>query len=122
MPIFNGGRLQRGIQSTRLRMESARLETENQRLLIRRDIANAHELVVARKAILQIARKNTELAERNLKLSDERLTSGLINSFDYRLVQNNYLQATVQEVQSLFSLLESYTALSRLTGAFSEQK
>jgi outer membrane protein TolC len=119
-PIFNGGKLQRGIQNSRLKTEIAALETQKQRLSIKRDIASAHELLTERKKIYEIASKNRVLAEKNLELSNERFQAGLINSFDYRLVQNNLLQATVVEVQSLFSLLEAFTTLSRLTGALAE--
>lgn len=118
MPLFSGGKNQRAIQNNKLKLEIAKVETNKQKLTVKRDIAAAYDLFMSRKQILQLSEKNKMLSERNLSLSDERQKSGLISSFDYRIVQNNYLQATINEVQSQFLLLEAYIALQRLTGEF----
>ena len=60
--------------------------------------------------------RSAEAARINYSISEEKFKGGTINSFDFRVVQNNYLTASVQKLQALYNLMDSKVELMRLTG------
>jgi len=56
----------------------------------------------------------------NLTLSEEQLKAGTINSFDYRAVQLEYLNAKQSRLQSVYNLLLTDLNLRRMTGTLVE--
>lgn len=61
-----------------------------------------------------------EAAGANLALSEEQLKAGTINSFDYRTVQLEYVNAELSRLQSVYSILLTDLNLRRLTGTLVE--
>ena len=55
-------------------------------------------------------------AEANLRLSEEQLRAGNINSFDFRTVQLEYFNAQLIRLQSVYDILITDLNLRRLTG------
>ena len=70
---------------------------------------------------LELAEENLGAAKLNMDLSRERYENGTINSFNYRDVQQIYMNAAVQFQNAKFSLIESYNAILRLTGGIVDQ-
>lgn len=70
---------------------------------------------------LVLASENLEAATLNLELSRQRYENGTINSFNYRDVQQTYLNAVVQYQDAIFSVIESYNAILRLTGGIIDE-
>ena len=62
----------------------------------------------------KLAEENLEAAELNLELSRERYENGSLNSFNYRDVQQIYLNAAVQYENAIFSVISSYMSFSGL--------
>ena len=60
------------------------------------------------------------LADLNVDISTEKFRNGSINSFNFRTVQNNQLIAGIQELQSMYDLIDSRVTLMRLTGGIIE--
>ncbi len=70
---------------------------------------------------LKLAEENLGAARLNMELSRERYQNGTINSFNYRDVQQIYMNAAVQFQNAKFSVIESYNAILRLTGGIIDE-
>lgn len=114
--LFNGGRINRAIKNAIVQEDIGDLRVERMKLSLDRDLKEALDLYNVRKQIYQINLRREEVARTNLDLSEEKFKNGSINSFDYRVVQNNYLSSAITRLQALYSLIESKIALMRLTG------
>ncbi|MFY0687391.1 MAG: TolC family protein [Cyclobacteriaceae bacterium] len=118
--LFNGGRINRAIQNALIQEDIGNLRLDKMRLSMDRDLRRTLDLYNTRKQIYDINERREEVARINLELSRDKFRSGSINSFDYRVVQNNYLGAATLKLQALYSLIESHVALMRLTGGLVE--
>ena len=59
-------------------------------------------------------------AEANLALADEQLRAGAINSFDYRALQLDYLNAVQARIAAVYDVLVTDLELRRVTGELIE--
>ncbi|GAB4341949.1 MAG: hypothetical protein OHK0038_21720 [Flammeovirgaceae bacterium] len=121
VPIYNGKRNLRAIQNARVQAEQSKLQTQKLELSLTNDLQKALNQYNNRKQAAALSLKSKEAAETNLRLSKERLQTGIINSFDYRQVQNQYLNAALSELRARYNLIESETNLKRLTGEILKQ-
>jgi outer membrane protein len=87
---------------------------------LNRDLEDAYDAYNSKQLIYDINQRKTEAARQNLEISTEKYRNGTINSFDFRVVQNNHLLAAIQELQSVYNLLDSRVTLMRLTGEILE--
>jgi len=71
--------------------------------------------------LLDLAFENLEAAKLNLQLSKERFDSGAINSFNYRDVQIGYITIAQRQLEAIYNLIDSQTALLRMTGTIIQQ-
>ena len=65
---------------------------------------------------LKSTEENLEAAQLNLGISGDRFRAGTINSFNYRDVQLIYLNAALGRLRAIFNLIDTDTALARITG------
>lgn len=119
--IFNGGQIKRAIQRAKIGEDIAQLQFERLQQSLLRDLQNLLATYNARKELLRIARQSTSVARRNFEISQERFRVGTINSFDLRIVQNNYLNAATAALQAEFNLIAAETDLMRLTGSILQE-
>ncbi len=114
--LFDGGRIKRQIKNARIQETMGALQTDELKLLLNNDLLMAFDRYNVRKKLLEISAESLENASLNLELSEERYKNGTINSFNYRDIQVNYLLAALRNLQSKFDLIQTDTALLRLTG------
>ena len=114
--VFDGGRIKRQIKNARIQETMGTLETDELKLALNNDLLSALDRYNVRKKLLEISNESLENASLNLELSEERYKNGTINSFNYRDIQVNYLQAALRNLQSKFDLIQTDTELLRLTG------
>ncbi len=119
--LFNGGRIKRAIQNAIIQEEIGNLRIENLELSLKRDMEAALDLYNTRRQLKGIATRTKEQAELNLSISEERYRSGTINSFDYRTVQNTYINAALSELQAIYNLIDANTQILRLSGGLVEE-
>ena len=119
--IFNGGRIKRGIKNAYIQETLGQLQTEDLKLSLHNDLLTAYDRYNVRVRLLSISAENEQNASLNLELSAERYKNGTINSFDYRDIQINYLQAALSHLQAKFDLIQTNTELLRLTGGILSQ-
>lgn len=114
--LFDGGRIKRQIKNAQIQETMGALQTDELKLLLNNDLLMAFDRYNVRKKLLEISVESLENASLNLELAEERYKNGTINSFNYRDIQVNYLLAALRNLQSKFDLIQTDTALLRLTG------
>ncbi|NQZ75791.1 MAG: TolC family protein [Ekhidna sp.] len=114
--LFNGGRINRAIQRASLQENIGEMRVERLKVSLRRDLKQAYDQYNTRKQLLEINQRRRESAQQNLEINTDKFSNGTINSFDYRTIQNTYLVASIQELQSIYDMIDSKITLLRLTG------
>ena len=76
VPVFDGGKIKRAVQSAGIQVEKGRLEEQKLKLILQKDMAAAYDLYNVRVDLLDIARQNKTAAETNLELARERFKTG----------------------------------------------
>jgi outer membrane protein len=114
--LYNGGKINRAIQNANTDLEIGQIKIDKLRASVYRDLADGYDNYGIRRQSYAINKRKREAAQQNLDISTEKYKNGIINSFDFRIVQNNYLIASIQELQSIYDLVDSRVTLMRLTG------
>jgi outer membrane protein len=115
--LFNGGQIKRSIQNAKTRELIGQQTTDQLKLSLQRDLQIAFDLFEQRKQIVEITRTNQRATELNLTLAEERYRVGYINAIDLRLIQLNYQNATLANLEAIYNLIDVYTDLMSLTGS-----
>ncbi|MFT6867114.1 MAG: outer membrane protein [Cyclobacteriaceae bacterium] len=118
--LFNGGRINRAIKNAVIQEDIGNMRIDYIKTSLERDLQTAFDQYQIRTQLYGINQRRVEAARINLNISRERFENGSVNSFDYRVVQNNYLSASIQELQALYNLIDSKVELMRLTGGIIE--
>ncbi len=118
--LFNGGQLKRAVQRAKISENIGNLTIDQNKLTLSRDLARAFDLYNVRRQLLALSTESKNVSEQNLQILEERYNSGLINSFDYRQIQNAFQNAAFNELQATYNLIDANTTLIRLTGGLTE--
>ncbi|UZR95021.1 TolC family protein [Chondrinema litorale] len=119
--LFNGGKIQRAIKNAQINYDIGQLRTEDLKRSLSRDLVAEYDLYNNRLDLKGIAQRRKESAELNLSLSEEQFKTGTISSFDFRDVQINYLNYSLEDLQATYNLIESNISLLRLTGGIMDE-
>ncbi|MEQ8552512.1 MAG: TolC family protein [Cyclobacteriaceae bacterium] len=114
--LFNGGKINRAIRNSVIQEDIGNIRLDQLKTSLTRDLQEAYDRYLTRKRIYGINERREAAAATNLEISTQKFRSGTINSFDYRVVQNNYLSASIVKLQALYNLMDSKVELMRLTG------
>ena len=114
--LYDGGNRSVRIQTAKLQQITADLNYQNNRRQLETTLANTLALYRNQRELYGITRALIDNAERNLGIAEERFRGGTINSFDYRLIQVNYINAESQLLTALQNLKATETEILRLTG------
>lgn len=114
--LYNGGATRRAIEIAELDIAAAELSTDQLKLQLERQLVDALAQYETQKAIYRLASNAADAAQQLLRLAEERLRTGIINSFDFRDVQLQVLQAEFNRKQAAYSIRLAQLELLRLTG------
>ncbi|CAN5217080.1 TolC family protein [soil metagenome] len=114
--LFDGGRMKRQIQNSRIQERIGQLQTEELKLSLKNDLLMNYDFYNLRKNLYTISEENLKTSELNMQLGEDRFKSGNISSFDFRNLQVEYLNVALNNLQAIYNLVESNTQLLRLTG------
>ena len=114
--LFDGGKVRRAIKGLEIQneMNQTQLEQMQQQLIL--ELSNTFALYQTRKKIFELNKKAFIASKENLEIARFKEKTGLINSFNFRDIEMNYLSSGVNLYQSSFDLLESNATLLKLTG------
>jgi len=119
--LFNGGKINRAIKNAMAQEDIGAIRVEKLKTSLDNDLLDEYDRYNIRKQVFLINKKREESAKLNLEISEEKYKNGTINSFDFRVVQNNYLSAAILRLRATYSLISSHVALMRLTGGLIEE-
>jgi outer membrane protein TolC len=114
--IFNGGITKRNYQIAQIYEEVEQVTTNQMKHSLNNQLLQLFSNYNVQKAILELAMETEAAAKLNLELSEAKLKSGAINSFNYRDVQIVYMNAAITKFQAIYNLVDSNTDLLRITG------
>nr|WP_320118632.1 TolC family protein [uncultured Marinifilum sp.] len=114
--IFNGNTNRRALQIAKIDEEIGKIQTQDIKHSLTNLLAQQFELYNVRLELFKLAQENLDAAELNLSISKDKYESGSINSFNYRDIQIIYQNAALGRLNAIFNLVQSRTALVRMTG------
>ncbi|MFA8298767.1 MAG: TolC family protein [Hyphomicrobiales bacterium] len=114
--LFNGGRTRAAIKSARINEDITSLQTKQLEFSVKNEIFTNYDLYNIRKQLVATSMNAVETAKMNLDISLELFKNGSINSFNYRDIQLQYLNASISHLASIFNLIDTQVELLRLSG------
>lgn len=114
--LFDGRARKVREQTARLQEVTSKLEFDATNQQLRGQLYNALARFDNQIEVVNITRQLIQNAERNIEIGQERFRGGAINSFDYRAIQLNLVNAEFQLLNALLNLKNVETEVLRLTG------
>ena len=114
--LYDGGARTVRAQSARLQEITAGLNVDAVAQQLRAALQNTLDRYENQLQVVSITKQLIANAERNLGIAEERFKGGTVNSFDYRAIQLNYVNAEFQLLNALLALKNTETEVLRLTG------
>jgi outer membrane protein TolC len=119
--IYDGNSRKRALNVAKLEKEISEVETEEMKQDLKNQLAQEYELYRVHKQLLRVAEENLQSAALNMELSREKFENGTINSFNFRDVQQIYMDAAYNHRNAVFNVILSYHTLLRLTGGIIDE-
>ena len=118
--LYDGGQRKTAIQSAELQEEVDQLT----RLEAIAELNNQLDLLIAnynnQRDLLVLSDNQIELARRNLTITEERFKAGQLTSLEFRNVQIQFLNASLNKVTAIYDLLLSRNEIDWLVVRFGE--
>jgi len=114
--LFNGGQRYRRYKNTKLDIRISELETNQLKDELLVDLRNYYDDYLSQLQTVHVLEQTVEAAQLNLLQAQEKYDLGVINSFNFRDIQLNYLNSSWQLLQSKYRALSQYLELQRLSG------
>jgi len=114
--LFSGGNRKRAVEIAQIDRQLADVTLIDINHDLSNRMANLYEFYQVRKELLVLAKENLEAARLNMQISREKFDAGAINSFNYRDVQQIYLNASQGQLQAIYNFIDAQTSLLKLAG------
>lgn len=114
--IFNGGQRKRSIQIAKIGEESGFVKLDQMKHSLQNELLQMYSMYDVQKDLLILANEQEDAAKLNLDMAEGKLKNGSIDSFDFRDIQINYLNAAIQRFNALYDIIVSQTGLLRISG------
>ncbi len=114
--LFNGFQIQRDRQNARIRIESANMQLEQERLALDAGLNKVYLLYANALQMLELENENLEVAAQNLDVANERFKIGAQTALELREAQRQYIAAETRLIQARYLVIVSRTELLRLSG------
>jgi len=116
MPLFNGFSREVTLYTARARADQSRSAERAAELALRRDLDQALGTIDAAVASIELARQTEELADEDLRVTQERYRLGLATILDLQSAQIALLQAQVDLIRRRFDYQLGLARLEALLG------
>jgi len=114
--LYNGGKTRRAIQQAAIQEEIGSIQEEQIKQTLSNALLTVFDMYEIRKRLLAVAEVQLEAAQLNLDLSTEKFKNGTINSFNFRDVQIQFINAEFNRLEAVYKLIDTHTELLRATG------
>ncbi|MFC2097862.1 TolC family protein, partial [Bacteroidota bacterium] len=111
--LYTGGSRKRAMEISKINEEVAQIEIDEMKHILTNQLINTLDYYDVRKLLFEVAEESMEAADLNLKIADDKLKTGAINSFNYRDIQMIYLNTAIRRLESIYNLIDSRTALTK---------
>lgn len=105
IPIFSQFQTRSRINQATIQTNDARLSLEQKKLEVRQDIQLAYSAAVNAQAKYQATDEAIASATESFNLTQEKYKAGLSSSVDFKVAQNQLIQAQLTQIQSKFELI-----------------
>jgi len=119
--LFNGGQVQRAVKNAGIEERIVQLGTDKLKLSLENDLRLALDQYRLRRQLSSIAATKLKAAELNLNLAYERYRNGSFSAIDLRIIEENLLNAALENYAAIFDVLAVKTDLVRLTGGLLDE-
>jgi len=114
--LFSGLTLNRRIQNARVQERLQGYATDQFEVQLRSDIHRSYNTYVNNKSLLEVEKKNYQVAKESTEIALERFRLGISSYLEFRDAQVNLLTAQNRLITSIFNIKEQEIELRRLTG------
>jgi outer membrane protein TolC len=114
--LFSGLTLNRRIQNAKVQQRIQDNSLELYEIQLKSDIARAYNTYANNLRLLEIERKNFQVATENTDIALERFRLGIASYLEFRDAQVNLLTAKNRLITSIFQIKEQEIELLRLSG------
>lgn len=114
--LFDGNRVNRNVEISRIQKEIGSIQLEDVKSRLVNQLYDFYDLYNVRKELYLLQVENLETAQLNLEISTEKYRNGAISSFDFRNTQRAYLETALRQIQSIYNLIDANTNIVRITG------
>lgn len=114
--LFNGFQVQRERQNARIRIETANMQLEQERLALDAGLNKVYLLYANALQMLELEYENLDVAAQNLDVANERFKIGAQTALELREAQRQYIAAETRLIQARYLVMVSRTELLRLSG------
>lgn len=114
--VFNGFKVQRERQNAQIRIETANMQLEQERLALEAGLNKVYLLYASALQMLALEQENLIVAAQNLDVANERFKLGAQTALELREAQRQYIAAETRRIQAQYLVMVSRTELLRLSG------
>ncbi|GAB3230995.1 TolC family protein [Algoriphagus aestuariicola] len=114
--LFSGLTLNRRIQNAKVQQRIQQSTLEQYEIQLKSDIARAYNTYSNNLRLLEIERKNFQVARENTDIALERFRLGIASYLEFRDAQVNLLTAKNRLITSIYQIKEQEIELLRLSG------
>jgi outer membrane protein len=105
VPIFNGWQVQNGIKRARINVMSQKLNYDNVKIQLRRNVQQASADALAAQKKYYATLKSNNAASENYKYTEQRYELGASNSFEYNDAKTRLSKADSDLLQAKYDYL-----------------
>ncbi|MDX1939629.1 MAG: TolC family protein [Saprospiraceae bacterium] len=114
--VFDWGVRKRNIQNARIEEITAQLNIEDQKRTLNGQLETTYATFNNQRQLVEVTNQLVNNAQRSLSIAGDRFDAGLINVFDYRVVQLSYVSAVQSRLNAIYNLKTTETDLIKLIG------
>ncbi|MBN2167246.1 MAG: TolC family protein [Marinilabiliaceae bacterium] len=114
--LFDGTKISRNVKIAAIEQSVGNIEMEQMKHELTNQLSNLFDLYEVRKELMSVTKENMDASKLNLTISSDKYKNGTLTSFEYRNVQQAYLDAAFSHINSVYNVLETHVDLLRLTG------
>jgi len=117
VPLFNGGTAKANFERSKLSMQSAKLQEEQDNLKLKQDIYQAYNAAITALQKFNASKKSVESNTKTYEFAGKRFNIGMLNMFDLIAAQNNLLRAQLEFSINQFDYVFKMKVLEFYKGA-----
>lgn len=118
--LFDGGVRKRNIETAKIDEMMAQLDIEDLKRQLNAQLETTYATYNTQKNLVKVTDELVNNSRQNLGIAEERFRGGLINSFDYRVIQLNFINASQSKLTAIFNLKSTETQLIQLIGGLTK--